>query len=72
MSTRNYCSDIRYESIGIFVLGVGFFFFRNLKRQSEHSGCRPDTSSLVSDFKRISFKCALTLEHPGRGVRLMF
>ena len=23
-----YCSDFRYESNGIFVLGVGFFFFR--------------------------------------------
>ena len=83
------CSDFRYESNGIFVFGVGFFFFRqistfqldfstddfhkkfqileekkfhfilfhlilcyyccsiNLKRQSEHLGLRPDTSSLV-------------------------
>ena len=23
-----FCSDFRYESNGIFVLGVGFFFFR--------------------------------------------
>ena len=30
--TRNftYCSDFRYESNGIFVLGVGFFFFRQI------------------------------------------
>ena len=25
-----YCSDFRYESNGIFVLGVGFFFFRQI------------------------------------------
>ena len=25
-----YCSDFRYESDGIFVLGVGFFFFRQI------------------------------------------
>ena len=25
-----YCSDFRYESKGIFVLGVGFFFFRQI------------------------------------------
>ena len=24
------CSDFRYESNGIFVLGVGFFFFRQI------------------------------------------
>ena len=24
------CSDFRYESDGIFVLGVGFFFFRQI------------------------------------------
>ena len=24
----NYCSDFRYESNGIFVLGVGFFFLQ--------------------------------------------
>ena len=26
----SYCSDFRYESNGIFVLGVGFFFFRQI------------------------------------------
>ena len=25
-----FCSDFRYESNGIFVLGVGFFFFRQI------------------------------------------
>ena len=25
-----YCSDFRYESNGIFVLGVSFFFFRQI------------------------------------------
>ena len=28
--TSIYCSDFRYESNGIFVLGVGFFFFRQI------------------------------------------
>ena len=27
---RDNCSDFRYESNGIFVLGVGFFFFRQI------------------------------------------
>ena len=27
---QTYCSDFRYESNGIFVLGVGFFFFRQI------------------------------------------
>ena len=27
---KNYCSDFRYESNGIFVFGVGFFFFRQI------------------------------------------
>ena len=27
---RVFCSDFRYESNGIFVLGVGFFFFRQI------------------------------------------
>ena len=27
---RSYCSDFRYESNGIFVLGVGVFFFRQI------------------------------------------
>ena len=27
---KAYCSDFRYESNGIFVLGVGFFFFRQI------------------------------------------
>ena len=26
----HYCSDFRYESNGIFVLGVGFFSFRQI------------------------------------------
>ena len=26
----SFCSDFRYESNGIFVLGVGFFFFRQI------------------------------------------
>ena len=26
----HYCSDFRYESNGIFVLGMGFFFFRQI------------------------------------------
>ena len=25
-----YCSDFRYETNGIFMLGVGFFFFRQI------------------------------------------
>ena len=29
-SREFYCSDFRYESNGIFVLGVGFFFFRQI------------------------------------------
>ena len=28
--TVDYYSDFRYESNGIFVLGVGFFFFRQI------------------------------------------
>ena len=27
---NGYCSDFRYESNGIFMLGVGFFFFRQV------------------------------------------
>ena len=26
----SFCSDFRYESNGIYVLGVGFFFFRQI------------------------------------------
>ena len=26
----DFCSDFRYENNGIFVLGVGFFFFRQI------------------------------------------
>ena len=28
--SAGYCSDFRNESNGIFVLGVGFFFFRQI------------------------------------------
>ena len=28
--SMHFCSDFRYESNGIFVLGVGFFFFRQI------------------------------------------
>ena len=27
---KSYCSDFRKESNGLFVLGVGFFFFRQI------------------------------------------
>ena len=29
-SVEDFFSDFRYESNGIFVLGVGFFFFRQI------------------------------------------
>ena len=28
IAEKSYCSDFRYESNGIFVLGVGFFFLQ--------------------------------------------
>ena len=28
LKLKSYCSDFRYESNGIFVLGVGFFFLQ--------------------------------------------
>ena len=31
---EGFCSDFRYESNGIFVLGVGFFFFALLKSRN--------------------------------------
>ena len=30
LNTHPFCSDFRYESNGIFVLGWGFFFFRQI------------------------------------------
>ena len=36
-----------------------YYYSINLKRQSEHSGLRPDMSSLVSIYSRFKIQCKL-------------